>query len=170
MRSCRQIKKRYSEVNPLILLIPEAGTETRQSGDATREREQRVLRQLDRKIEGVNRPRLVLDCSKLCYLGLPEIHLLVACLERVMKRNGDIRLSGVSPEARDCLSQAGVERLFQIYNSREDAARSFGPHLNVLAANDNHSVELPRARSSGEATVSSQPLRWAANRESGERK
>lgn len=128
-----------------------------------------MLRQIDRKIEGVSRPRLVLDCSKLHHLGLPDIHLLVACLEKVMKRNGDLRLSGVSPEARECLSHAGVDRLFQIYTSREDAARSFGPQINVPAPNDSHPIELSSARSGGEAAHVSRPLRWVSSRESGER-
>jgi len=73
---------------------------------------------------------VVLDCSELDGLGLPEIRLFISCLERVMKRNGDARLAGLSPRAREILSRSGVERLFRIYDSRESAVRSFDTNPN----------------------------------------
>lgn len=155
-------------MNPLIFVIPESASETGRTDDRDRARENRVLRQLDAKIEGVSRPRLVLDCSRLRTIGIQDIHLLVECLERTMKRNGDVRLSGVSPDGLECLAQAGADRLFRIYATREDAARSFGSQLNVLTPNDGHAMEIPPACSVEEAAASARPLQWVGVRESGE--
>lgn len=42
-----------------------------------------------------------------------------------MKRNGDVRLAGVSPEARAVLESTGVDRLFKIFDSIAEAESSF---------------------------------------------
>jgi|SRR5450631_2739843 anti-anti-sigma regulatory factor len=73
----------------------------------------------------VSRPCLVLDCSNLHDLDSPTIHLLLRCLEEAMKRNGDVRLAGVSPEARATLESRGVDRLFRIFELNADAEGSF---------------------------------------------
>jgi anti-anti-sigma factor len=112
-------------VNPLVLVIPESATSSELSAEEERGDEHRLLRQLEKKIQGLNRPRLVLDCSKLSRIGIAEIRLLVACLESVMKHNGDARLAAVPPNAEVLLSYTRADRLFQIYPSREDAISSF---------------------------------------------
>lgn len=117
-------------VKPFILTIHKSmsnGGKPRERGSAW---EVTFLRELDHWIEGSNRPRVVLDCSELEGIGLPEIRLFMSCLERVMKRNGDARLACLSPGAREVLSRSGVERLFRIYDSRESAVRSFDTHPN----------------------------------------
>jgi len=73
----------------------------------------------------VNRPCLVIDCSNLRRLDANALHLLLCCLEEAMKRNGDVRLAGVSPEARAILKSTGVDRLFTLFDSSTDAERSF---------------------------------------------
>lgn len=71
------------------------------------------------------RPGLVLDCSRLNQLDKPMLDLLLSCLEEAMKRNGDARLSAVSPSARAMLKLIGADRLFQIFASNADAVNSF---------------------------------------------
>lgn len=71
------------------------------------------------------RPGLVLDCSALNQMDKPVLHLLLSCLEEVMKRNGDVRLAEVSPSARAVLKVIGADRLFQIFASNADAVDSF---------------------------------------------
>ena len=53
------------------------------------------------------------------------IHLLLSCLEEVMKCNGDIRLASLRPGAEAALRIAGVDRLFEMYATTEAAAQSF---------------------------------------------
>lgn len=117
-------------MKPLILSVHKLVNSKGRSDKCDGENERVFLRELDHCIEGAKRPRVVLDCSELDGIGLPEIRFFVSCLERVMKRNGDARLAGLSPRAREILSRSGVGRLFRIYDSRESAIRSFDTHPN----------------------------------------
>lgn len=122
--------KRDLIVKPFVLSIHKSlfhgGGLGEKDGDGGRA----LLRELDRHIEGLNRPRVVLDCSELDAIGLPEIRFFMSCLERVMKRNGDARLAALSPRAKEILSRSGAEWLFRIYDSRENAVKSFDTHPN----------------------------------------
>lgn len=73
----------------------------------------------------VARPRLVLDCSNLRKMDRTAIHLLLCCLEEAMKRNGDVRLAGVSQDSRTTLESLGVDSLFQIFDLSSEAVVSF---------------------------------------------
>lgn len=88
------------------------------------EQGQNLLREL-RPYLAVNHSCLVIDCSILRQLDTATLHLLLCCLEEAMKHNGDVRLSGVSPEARTILSSTRVDRLFKIFDLSADAERSF---------------------------------------------
>ena len=74
-----------------------------------------------------DRPCLVLDCSKLDHMDMPTVHLLLFCLEEAMKRNGDVKLAEVSPEAMAILESSGIEGLFKIFDSTPEAINSFYP-------------------------------------------
>jgi anti-sigma B factor antagonist len=76
----------------------------------------------------VDHPYLVLDCSKVRQMNKSVIDLILSCLEEAMKRNGDVRLAGVSPPARAALASVGADRLFPIFASNADAVSSFHQH------------------------------------------
>jgi anti-anti-sigma factor len=71
------------------------------------------------------RPAIVLDCTELRQIDSAAAHLLLCCLEEAMKRNGDVRLAGLSAEANGMLSAWGVDRLFRTFDTTEKAAQSF---------------------------------------------
>jgi anti-anti-sigma factor len=73
----------------------------------------------------VDRPSIVLDCSKLRRMDRPAIKLLLCCLEEAMKRNGDVKLAAVPQEARPILERTGVDRLFEIFDTNAEAVSSF---------------------------------------------
>jgi anti-anti-sigma regulatory factor len=73
----------------------------------------------------VDRPAVVLDCSMLGVLDGPAIHLLLCCLEEAMKRNGDVRLAALRPEAQRALQAAEVDSLFQTFDQISEAVDSF---------------------------------------------
>jgi len=73
----------------------------------------------------VDRPAVVLDCSALRELDPSGIHLLLCCLEEAMKRNGDIRLAALRPEAKAALKAAEVDSLFRSFEAIGDAVESF---------------------------------------------
>lgn len=94
------------------------------------------LRELERVIASVDRPRLVLDCTALERMEKPALQMLLFCLEQTLKRNGDVRLAGVSPAARAALSSTRIDRLFQLFDSIEDAVSSFDLHVSDRASNE----------------------------------
>ncbi len=71
------------------------------------------------------RPRVVLDCSGCDSMNRSTIFLMLCCLEEALKRNGDVRLAGLSPAARAVLEDHKADRLFQIYSSKVEAIESF---------------------------------------------
>jgi anti-sigma B factor antagonist len=73
----------------------------------------------------LDRPRMVLDCSKLQQLDSAGIHVLLRCLEEAMKRNGDIKLAALPPAAAAILELTKVRNLFELFENAADAVDSF---------------------------------------------
>lgn len=88
------------------------------------EQERTVFRSLEGNLMS-DRPCLVLDCCRLVEVDTSAIHLILCCLEEAMKRNGDVRLAGVSAEAMEILASVGADRLFRVYALNSDAIESF---------------------------------------------
>jgi len=74
---------------------------------------------------GVERPQLVLDCSAAPRLDNPQIQLLLRCLEEAMKRNGDVKLSGIPVSVHSGQDLTGIHRLFESFDTTADAVDSF---------------------------------------------
>jgi anti-anti-sigma factor len=72
-----------------------------------------------------DRPRVVLDCSKLRQLDSAGIHVLLRVLEEAMKRNGDVKLASIPPSAAAILELTRVGRLFEAFDNTADAVNSF---------------------------------------------
>jgi anti-anti-sigma factor len=72
-----------------------------------------------------DRPRVVLDCSKVRQLDKAGIRMLLLCLEEAMKRNGDVRLAAVPQEAAAILELTRVDHLFWTFDGTADAVNSF---------------------------------------------
>ena len=83
-----------------------------------------LLRELQ-NYEERQRPRLVLDCSRLRRMDTSSIRFLLSCLEEAMKRNGNVKLASLRPLAHATLKLAGVHRLFEIYPTTAEATRSY---------------------------------------------
>lgn len=73
----------------------------------------------------VDRPALVLDCSRLCRLDDGASHFLLCCLEEAIKRNGDVRLAALRSEASKVFRSTGLDHLFQAFDSVTEAIESF---------------------------------------------
>ena len=72
-----------------------------------------------------NRPRVVLDCSQVRSMESAGVEMLLRCLEEVLKRDGDLKLAALSPEAEVILELMRVARVFETFQTCEDAVRSF---------------------------------------------
>jgi anti-anti-sigma regulatory factor len=72
-----------------------------------------------------DRPRVVINCSRLRDIDWPVIHLLLCCLEEALKRNGDVRLAAIPEEVLAGLQFMGADRLFRIFDTNTEAVMSF---------------------------------------------
>jgi anti-anti-sigma factor len=73
----------------------------------------------------LDRPRIVLDCSRLRSIDKTAIHLMLRCLEEAMKRNGDVKLASIPAGSKAILDLTGVSRLFEIFPTPAEAVKSF---------------------------------------------
>ncbi len=93
--------------------------------------EQLIVKQgrgFSREVESclnVDRPRVVLDCSKVKQLDSAGVRVLLTCLEAAMMRNGDVKLAVIPPGAAAILELARVDHIFEVFASTADAVDSF---------------------------------------------
>lgn len=81
----------------------------------------------------VDRPHIVIDCSRVREIDRGALFLLLCCLEEAMKRQGDVRLATVPQHAEPVLSRSGIGRLFRIFDHVTDAVNSYhGANVVVL--------------------------------------
>lgn len=72
-----------------------------------------------------DRPRIVLDCSEVRTINSAGVESLLRCMEDAMKRNGDLKLAALSPELEVILELMRVDRLFEMFQTADEAVRSF---------------------------------------------
>jgi anti-sigma B factor antagonist len=71
------------------------------------------------------RPRIVLDCSGIKDIDSTGVEMLLQCMDEAMKRDGDVKLAAVAPGSAVILELMKVDRLFEVFDSSEEAVRSF---------------------------------------------
>ena len=71
------------------------------------------------------RPRIVLDCSQIQDMDSAGVETLLRCMEEAMKRDGDLKLATVAPASAIVLELMRADRLFEVFDSAEEAIRSF---------------------------------------------
>jgi anti-sigma B factor antagonist len=71
------------------------------------------------------RPRIVLDCSEVQYMESAGVEMLLRCMEEAMKRDGDVKLAAVAPASAVILELMKVDRLFEVFDTSDEAVRSF---------------------------------------------
>src|SRR5215472_11045518 len=103
---------------------PCAVTVTRLPETIDRKRGRLFFKELESRLN-IDRPCVVLDCSRVREMDRFAIHMLLCCLEEAMKRDGDVKLAAVSQSARATLELTRVDRLFEIYDTESDAVSSF---------------------------------------------
>src|SRR5438093_3556796 len=72
-----------------------------------------------------DRPQLVFDLSQVRQMDAAGVDMLLHCMSEAMKRDGDLKLAAISPQAMIILELTRTDRLFEIYETSTDAARSF---------------------------------------------
>lgn len=72
-----------------------------------------------------DRPQIVFDCSLIRQMDAAGVDMLLRCMAEVMKRDGELKLAAVSPQAEVVLELTRTDRLFEIFVTSGDAVRSF---------------------------------------------
>src|SRR3954469_5237156 len=72
-----------------------------------------------------SRPRIVFDCSQVRSIDSAGVEFLLQSLEEALKRDGDLKLAALSPEAEVMLEMMRVARGFETLENCDDAVRSF---------------------------------------------
>jgi anti-sigma B factor antagonist len=76
-----------------------------------------------------DRPQLVFDLSQVRQLDVAGIEVLLQCMSQAMKHDGDLKLASLSDHASIVLELTRTDRLFEIYETSTDAARSYSCFL-----------------------------------------
>lgn len=72
-----------------------------------------------------DRPQLVFDCSLIRQMDAAGVDMLLYCMAEVMKRDGELKLAAVSPQAAVVLELTRTDRLFEVFETSGDAVKSF---------------------------------------------
>jgi anti-sigma B factor antagonist len=89
------------------------------------EPETSAFRQELKNLLHAERPRIVLDCSGIKHIDSSGVEMLLHCMDEAMKRDGDVKLAAVAPGSAVILELMKVDRLFEVFDSAEEAVRSF---------------------------------------------
>ncbi|MBN1286594.1 MAG: STAS domain-containing protein [Anaerolineae bacterium] len=71
------------------------------------------------------RNQIVLDLSGIEYMSSAGLREMVAALKRVRKGTGDLRIANPSDRVKEVLELAGLDTIFQIYETQVEAVGSF---------------------------------------------
>ena len=81
------------------------------------------------KLVNSDRPQLVFDGSQVMQIDAAGVEMLLHCLSRTIRHDGDLKLAAVSPQMEIVLQMTRTDRLFEIYDSVSDAVLSFSRFL-----------------------------------------
>jgi anti-anti-sigma regulatory factor len=76
--------------------------------------------------------RIVLNLAWIGHIDSSGLGTLVASFISARNRGAEIKFAALSPRARRVLMSTKVDRLFEVYDSTEEAIKSFHPHPELL--------------------------------------
>jgi anti-anti-sigma factor len=76
-----------------------------------------------------DRPQLVFDLSLVRKIDAAGVEMLLHCMKEAARRDGDLKLASLSPQAQVVMDLTRTGRLFEIFSSSAEAARSFSGYL-----------------------------------------
>jgi len=78
-------------------------------------------------------PRIVMNLAWVDHIDSCGLGTLVASFISTRHREAEIKFAGLSPRARRVLMVTHVDRLFKVYDSTEEAIKSFRPYPEAAA-------------------------------------
>jgi anti-anti-sigma factor len=121
-----------------LLLAPKPGFETRQdivnATEDLRSKANRVMNDLSassddlvkKSRELLEAKELVVDLTKVDYLDSTALGVLIGGLKRMREVEGNMVLICPSPRIRRVFEITGLDKIFDIYNSQEEAQEAVG--------------------------------------------
>jgi anti-anti-sigma factor len=76
-----------------------------------------------------DRPQIVFDLSSVRKIDAAGVDMLLYCMRETSRRDGDLKLASLSPQARIMLDLTRTGRLFEVFANSAEAARSFMGYL-----------------------------------------
>jgi anti-sigma B factor antagonist len=76
-----------------------------------------------------DRPQIVFDLSLVRRIDAAGVDMLLHCMKEASRRDGDLKLASLSPQAQVVLDLTRASRLFEIFASSAEAAHSFSGYL-----------------------------------------
>jgi len=70
-------------------------------------------------------PKVIFDMSELQFVDSTGLGTIVSCLKMLNASGGDLKLCGLSKSIRALFELVRLHRVFDIYNSKEEAAGAF---------------------------------------------
>jgi anti-sigma B factor antagonist len=71
--------------------------------------------------------RVVLDLSDVNFIDSAGLGVILSCYRHLHAANGDLKLCGLSERVRALFELVRMHRIFDIYNTREEALSSYPP-------------------------------------------
>jgi len=69
--------------------------------------------------------KLVIDLARLRFVDSSGLGAFISCLRKLKANGGDLKLCGMSKQVRAVFELVRMHRIFEIFASREEAARAF---------------------------------------------
>lgn len=69
--------------------------------------------------------QIVLNFKNLEYISSSGLRILIVSMREVKKKQGDLKLACLKPQVKEILHIAGFDRLFSLYETEEEAVKSF---------------------------------------------
>jgi len=69
--------------------------------------------------------RLIVDFQETRYIGSNGLRVLLAALKQAQEQGGALKLCGLIARLKEIFVMAGFDRVFEIFETREDAEKSF---------------------------------------------
>jgi len=76
---------------------------------------------------GEGRTKVVVDFAEVAHVDSSGVGMLVAKLQKIRQKGGDLRLTRLAPRYQRLLATMKLATIFQIFEDEASAVRSFGP-------------------------------------------
>lgn len=113
------------------------------------------------ELESTKNPVLVVDLGQLSYMGSAMVALIVRLWKAIKARNGKMAVNCPHEMVREVISLAGLDKVWTLTETREDAFKALGVKVPNFQANGDQQIssdESSRHPHAAQSGVAQQPL------------